>query len=166
MKSTATYVLLIFVVVSIGYFVLSETKRPPAPTTSQPVAGTHAGEEEPSPAQTQPAHRVVAYYFHNTQRCTTCLKIERLAEEALREQFAPALERGALEWHTVNMEEAPNTHFVEDYGLVTSSVVLVDLEGDWQRDWTLMGKVWDLVHDDEDAFKRYIVDQARTYLGS
>jgi hypothetical protein len=113
-----------------------------------------------------PAHKVIAYYFHNTARCMTCRKIERLAHEALREEFAAEFEDGDLEWRLVNMEEPANEHFVQDYQLVASSLVIVDLYEGEQRDRTLMEKVWQYVHDDEAAFKQYVVDQARAYLGS
>ena len=96
----------------------------------------------------------------------TCNKIERLAAEALREQFAEPLKEGELEWRVVNMEEPPNTHFVDDYQLVASSLVLVDMHDGQQRDWTNMEKVWQYVHDDEAQFKQYVAEQAGKYLES
>ncbi len=176
-KTVGTVVLLAFVAVSVGYLIVSELKAPSAadPATETPAAQTVAGQpaEDVRPAEASseelaaaPGHKIVAYYFHNTQRCTTCLKIERLAEEALREQFAPAFEKGELEWRTVNMEEPPNEHYVLDYQLVASSLVLVDLHDGEQRDWTNMDKVWQFVHDDEAAFKQYVAEQAREYLES
>lgn len=178
-KALGTVVLLAFVAVSVGYLIVSELRAPSAavppgeapdaPAVAEPpTADAPAGEassEEPS-AAAPPAHQVVAYYFHNTQRCKTCLKIERLAEEALRERFAPAFEAGKLEWRAVNMDEPPNAHFVSDYQLVTSSLVLVDLHDGEQRDWAKLEKVWQLVHDDEAAFKQYVAEQAREYLES
>lgn len=187
-KSLGTVVLLTFVAVSIGYLVISESRTvdvvdepEPAPTTSasKPRAGgagssndeqaATVGDAVPQDAgakATQPAHKVIAYYFHNTQRCMTCNKIERLAEDALREQFAAALEEGQLEWRTVNMEDPLNAHFVQDYQLVASSLVLVDLHNGAQRDWTNMKKVWQYVHDDEAKFKQYVAEQTRKYLES
>jgi hypothetical protein len=191
-KTVITVILLAFVAVSLAYLVLDEStgnsagQEAPSPgTAAGPADQTTAdsGEvEQPGMPQEEiasedavaladanadaPAHKVIAYYFHNTQRCMTCNKIERLAREALQEKFATALEAGDLEWRVVNMEEAPNTHFVEDYQLVTSSLVLVDVHAGQQRDWTNMEKVWQYVHDDEAAFKRYVADQAREYLES
>lgn len=181
-KKVTTIVLLAFVAASVVYLVYSESgteeAKPAQATTGvstgfgvheaggKPVAGSATTPGEPAPDAEQAAHKVIAYYFHSTQRCATCLKIERLAEAALREQFAAAFESGQLEWHAVNMEESPNEHFVHDYQLVTSSLVLVDLHDDEQRDWTEMEKVWEYVHDDEAAFKQYVAQQAREYLES
>ena len=177
-KTLGTVALLAFVAVSVGYLVVNEIKTPtstepsaeaPAATVADGAAGEPAPGTPSATATTRavaPQHKVVAYYFHNTQRCMTCLKIERLAEEALREQFAAAFEKGELEWRVVNMEEPPNEHFVQDYLLVTSSLVLVDLHDGAQRDWITMDEVWQFVRDDEDAFKQYVTDQAREYLES
>jgi hypothetical protein len=159
-KSVGTVVLLAFVAVSVGYLIVSETRSPATPGADAPATGT------PATKPAAPPHQVVAYYFHNTQRCMTCNKIERLAEEALREAFAGPLEQGTLEWRTVNMERPPNLHYIEDYELVTSSVVLVDLRDGEQRDWTNLEKVWQLVHEDEAEFKRYVAEAARRYLES
>lgn len=186
-KNLGTVVLLAFVVVSIGYLVVSESqtsKTDPdgAPADGQPQAAatsavgvnskppttaeSDAARIDPATKPAQRTHKVIAYYFHNTQRCMTCKKIERLAEETLREQFAEPLEEGDLEWRVVNMEEPPNTHFVQDYQLVASSLVLINLNDGEQRDWTNMEKVWQYVHDDETQFKEYVAEQVRRYLES
>jgi hypothetical protein len=187
-KSIGTVVLLSFVAVSLGYLIISElntgdaggdtasAREAPQDAPERQMAGASAeapatigNDPAPSAPVAGPAktpHKVVAYYFHNTQRCMTCRKIERLAEEALREQFSAAFEDGALEWRVLNMEDPPNAHFVQDYQLVTSSLVLVDLHDGKQRDWTNMEKVWQYVHDDEAEFKRYVAEQAREYLES
>jgi len=184
-KTLGTAALLAFVAVSIGYLAIEESKtgndgagsaqREPR-TSARDVAavspeapgltGHAAAPSSPAEGPAQPAHKVIAYYFHSTQRCMTCNKIERWAAETLREQFATALESGELEWRVVNMEEPPNTHFVQDYQLVASSLVLVDLRDGAQRDWTNMEKVWQYVHDDEAQFKKYVAEQARAYLES
>jgi hypothetical protein len=186
-KSIGTLGLLAFVAVSMGYLLISELKtidagdptgvvqespensgtdpttpkvNPPATRANDPAPGDGAAE----PAQ--PTHKVIAYYFHNTQRCMTCNKIERLAQETLREQFSRPMQEGELEWRVVNMEQPPNTHFVQDYQLVASSLVLVDLHDGTQREWINMQRVWQYVHDDEARFKEYVAEQVREYLES
>lgn len=172
-------VLLAFVVISIAYLGLTEFRGPAADPqeeageTEQSIDATDASgarrSTSPLAAETPrvaSSHKVIAYYFHNTQRCKTCLKIERLAEEALRSQFPTSFEDGVLEWRSVNMELSPNEHFVTDFELVTSSLVLVDMRDGDQRDWVNMKEVWDLVHAEEREFKAYVTRQARLYLES
>ncbi|RMF71054.1 MAG: hypothetical protein D6744_18525 [Planctomycetota bacterium] len=166
-KGAAKGVLLAFVVFSVGYLVFSEASvRNEA--DSQKAADKHeaepvAGADAPT---TAPAHHVIAYYFHNTQRCPTCRRIEQLAARTLREQFPTELESGLLEWRVLNMEEPPNEHFVRDFRLVTSSLVLVDLRAGRQRDYVVLEKVWQLVHEDEGEFARYVADAVRKFLDS
>lgn len=162
-KTIGTLALLAFVAASVAYLAIDEvTGRPNDAARAEPNTPA-ASVAAPTAA---PNHKVIAYYFHNTQRCMTCNKIERLAEAALRETFADALDAGELEWRTINMEDAPNRHFVEDYALVTSSLVLVDQHDGAQRAWVNMDKVWDLVHEDEADFKAYVTAQAHKYLES
>jgi len=176
-KTIGTVVLLAFVAISIGYLIVSETNdsatadatagkgatsdRTPGPGGKE--TGETATMDDKGPPATTAAHKVIAYYFHNTMRCVTCLKIEELAEQALREELADAFESGELEWHALNMEEPAYQHFALDYELVTSSLVLVNMQDGEQRDWVTMDKVWQLV-DDEYAFQQYVVEQALEYL--
>lgn len=163
-KTLITIALLAFVAVSLGYLIVSESTSSPAQPTGAATA-EEATAPSSVPSTSEPSHKVLAYYFHNTKRCKTCLKIERLAKEALDEWCADAMSNGELEWQAVNMEEPPNEHFVEDYQLVASSLVLVDIRNGEQHDWINMEKVWDLVND-EPAFKDYVARQAVLYLES
>jgi hypothetical protein len=173
-KMIVTVLLLAFVGVSIGYLVIHEAGRTdPAPSALSRgtilipgVSGAEGAGDLSAGATTLVTHKVIAYYFHATQRCPTCRKIEHWAETAVRTGFADALDRGELEWRVLNMDDAPNAHFVTDYGLVTSSLVIVDLREGTQSAWKNMGRVWELVHDDETAFKEYVAEQVREYLES
>jgi len=185
-KRIATILLLAFVGVSVAYLVVQEAR-----TTGPPPAGGAGGAPDdgstaagdPSPAAAgeaerlradaasgaagaATAHKVVVYYFHNTQRCSTCLKIEELSRQAVAAEFADALERGELEWRVLNMEEPPNEHFADDFKLFTSSLVIVDIHDGQQHAWSNMGRVWELVHRDEAEFTEYVASQVRAYLES
>lgn len=174
-KTLIRWTLLAFVVVSLGYLGVSEFRKtgavnpaeaPPIEINTPPasLAKTVSASDENTPVA--PVHKVIAYYFHNTQRCKTCLKIERWSHEALKDRFGDRFATGELEWRLVNMEQPPNEHFVQDYGLVTSSLVFVDLLDGEQRNWINMEDVWSLVHTDEQEFKEYVVKQAGRYLES
>lgn len=162
--------LLTFVGVSVLYLVITEAaSRPQANAPSNPriaVPTTRAAAERESENPDQPAdHRLIAYYFHRTQRCRTCLTIEAYAEEALKEAFPEALRRGELEWHVVNVEEPANEHFVEEYGLTSSALVLLDLWDGEPREWRNLEQVWELVGD-EMKFKTYVQAEALALLES
>jgi hypothetical protein len=110
--------------------------------------------EEPSPATSQ----VIAYYFHNTIRCVSCLEIERIAREAIEEKFANELDLGRIQWHLVNMELDENNHFITDYDLTVPSLVYSRIEGKKQVTWQKLDQVWDLL-DDPGALGRYVQNE-------
>jgi DUF971 family protein len=162
-KTIVSTILLVFVAASVGYLVMTETR-----SAEQPAKPAVAVEATPAvaPADSVRLHKVIAYYLHNTQRCRTCLKIEQMAKDALQAEFPDLLESGEVEWQVLNMEDPSNQHLATDYGLVTSSLVIVELHDGQQQEWVNMSRVWELVHDDEAAFREYVSRQVRAYLES
>jgi hypothetical protein len=110
------------------------------------------------------ADGVVAFYFHGNTRCATCKKIEAYADEAIHTGFAQALDTSALTWRVVNIEEPENRHFVEDFQLVTRSVVLAEYRDDKVVRWKNLDKVWQLVRD-KNGFTTYVQSETREFLG-
>jgi len=110
------------------------------------------------------AIQVIAYYFHNTIRCKTCLKIERTAREAMEEVFAADFASGTLIWQSLNMEKPENEHFVYDYRLAMPSLVLVLTEEETEVDWKRLDDTWTHIRD-EDKFIVYVVEETKAYLG-
>jgi hypothetical protein len=125
-----------------------------------------ASAEEPNKGAVSAAivDGVVAIYFHGNVRCATCKKIESYADEAVQAGFPEALEKGALAWRVINVDETENAHFVQDFQLVTRSVVLAEYrEGKVVR-WENLDKVWQLVRT-KDRFVDYIQSETREFLG-
>ena len=107
---------------------------------------------------------VVAIYFHGNVRCATCKKIESYTDAAVQSGFPEELEKGTLAWQVINVDEEENTHFVQDFQLVTRSVVLAEYrEGKVVR-WENLDKVWQLVRSKE-RFVDYIQSETRKFLG-
>jgi len=169
MKSVLTVVLLLFVAASLTYLVVSEARSKTATTDpatrgadpSQPVAGESLQATD-KPANEMQAPVLVAYYFHGTSRCPTCLKMERYAREAIEENFDGDVQSGRVQWHALNYDEPANEHFVKRYELFASALVLVSGQADVQR-WQKLERIWDLVGD-EPAFKAYVIDQVTSML--
>ncbi len=109
------------------------------------------------------APRVTAYYFHTTQRCASCKKLEAWSHEAIESAFAGPLKEGRLAWKVVNVEAKGNEHYVEDYGLYTKSLVLVDESSGKAARWKNLEKIWPLLQDKK-AFYKYVQDETRAML--
>jgi hypothetical protein len=110
-------------------------------------------------------HKVIAYYFHTNTRCSTCTKIEQFSKEAIEAGFPGELKDGTLEMRIVNYEQPENRHFMDDYELVTRSLILVNLVNGKQTKWTNLKQVWQLTGHKDD-FLNYVQKEVREYLVS
>jgi hypothetical protein len=111
------------------------------------------------------ADEFVAFYFHGNVRCATCRKIEAYARESIAQGFVDELDSGRLAWRVINIEEPGNEHFIEDFQLVTRSVVLVEYRAGEVVRWKNLDRVWQLVRDKE-RFVSYVQDGTKAFLES
>jgi hypothetical protein len=128
----------------------------------QSVFGDEGAPEALSPEAS--SSQFVVYYFHGNYRCTTCLKIESFSKETIAGSFAKDLASGELAWRVVNTDEPKNKHFVQDFELVTKSLVLVEVSEGKVKRWKNLDKVWQLVGN-QDAFADYDSQETRTFIG-
>lgn len=143
-------VLLAFVAASLAYLAVGPMRHGKAPQAqAAPVAA---------------APRVIAYYFHTTMRCPTCLAIEAGARAAIESAFAAELATGALQFRSVDIEEPENEHFAKEFGITASSLILVRESDGQATKWANLERVWELVGDDA-PFATYVVENARDFLG-
>ena len=166
-KKVVAIVLLLFVGVSIACLVVGESTSQTKPDESSPKIAAPADPvvqpAKVAAADHKPQHKLMAYYFHRSQRCRTCLAMEAYANEALRDAFPEALASGRLEWHTVNIAEPANEHFVLDYQLTSSALVMVYFDKGEQKEWKNLDRVWDLVGDKME-YQAYVEGEALAYL--
>ena len=117
------------------------------------VVSLVAAVEKPSAPDTAAKatnEQVIAYYFHGTIRCETCLKIEKQARETIERQFQTETHEKRLVFKAVNYEKTENAHFLKDYKLPCPSLVVVRQKGGKVEKWKLLEKTWELI---ENPFK-------------
>jgi len=162
-----TVALLAFVVASVVYLIVTEAGSRPAQPEAQANERLSATEQDsPEPASSEARsgeHKVIVYYFHGTARCATCRTIELYTTEAIEGGFPEALKDGRLELRVVNADLPENEHYVQDFQLVTKSVVIVDERDGKQARWKNLQSVWELVQD-KASFLGYIQGQTQAYL--
>jgi hypothetical protein len=132
---------------------------------AKPKASPAARRAEAPQRATPPSHvrKVVATYFHGNVRCVTCRKIEAQAQEAVHDGFEEQIAAGTVVFRAVNVEEDANRHFIQDYQLVTRTLVVTEeVDGSVTR-WAKLDNVWTLVND-RTAFFRYVQGGVRDYL--
>ena len=128
-----------------------------------PVLSVFAGPQ--AGVQQNSQHKVIAYYFHTNTRCSTCIKIEQFSKEAIVKGFPDELKNGTLEMRIINYESPENRHFMQDYKLVSKSLILVNLVNGKQTKWTNLKLVWQLTGY-KDAFLNYVRKEVRSYLSN
>jgi len=124
----------------------------PSPKPSSPGAATNARNQQ-----------VIAYYFHRTIRCHTCLEIEKEAKAVMERQFKTQLEAKELVFKPVNYEQSENAHFLQDYKLPCPSLVLVRQKDGQDGRWELLGETWQLVQEPV-KFNRYVESEVKKFL--
>ena len=149
--------LLLFVAVSVVYFVAQEARHSVARASAEGAAQ--------APTDNGRSAKVVAYYFHGNFRCVSCRKLEAVSHEAVTAGFPEELKRGDLQWRTVNVEQPENEHFASDYRLFSRSLVLVKFKDGKQVEYKTLMKAWELLSDDA-ALKKYVQSEVRSYLGA
>ncbi len=164
-KRIVTVLLLAFVAASVGFLVLKETRSSAAEETvvATAPAGALAKAAVSAAEATPAARKLVAYYFHLNKRCNTCRAIELQAKEAVDAGFPETLMSGRLEWRAVNLDDAGNEHYYQDFQLTGSSLVLVDLVQGKPSRYKTLQKTWDLVADPP-AFQAYIQAETKSWL--
>lgn len=167
-KTIITVVLLAFVGASVVYLVIKESGgKSTAPVSPQTAEQTAEAEKEPQIPVTSEKkvtqRKVVAYYFHGNTRCMTCRRIEAYTKEAIDTGFPEALKDDRLEWQVINVDESGNEHFIQDFQLVTRSVVIEEIADGKRTRWKNLQRVWELVRN-KGVFLKYIQDETRAYL--
>ncbi|NLX05400.1 MAG: hypothetical protein GXY33_09670 [Phycisphaerae bacterium] len=178
MKTVIKIALVGFVIVSVGYLIAQEADRPEScvgcelpkgsceqcpSATTQAVRGTESGSDQPASQPAEETRKLIVYYFHTSQRCVSCLKIEKYTRLTLENGYREGLESGRIAFRQVNVEEPEHRHFVKDYELYTKSVVLVEEVNGEQRRWENLPEVWTLLGD-QAAFGDYVRSRVNDYL--
>lgn len=58
---------------------------------------------------------LTVYYFHTTNRCPTCLAIEKGTQKTIEKYFANELKSGKIKFDVINVDEAKNKAISEKH---------------------------------------------------
>jgi len=161
-KKIVTILLLVFIAGSIVFMIAKESKTEPSQDRINPPESEVSAESNDS-AQAEHKTQIIVYYFHGDMRCVTCQRLQNYAKEALDTYFEKELASGEIIWSEINVDRAENRHFIQDYSLVTKSVVLSKVsEGKEVRSKNL-DKVWNLLNN-KDKFYEYIKGETNDFI--
>ncbi len=108
--------------------------------------------------------RFVAYYFYSGFRCSTCRKIEGIAQALIEKDFRRPVESGALVWMPLNIDEPKYRHFHEDFEMPSRTLVLAEFAGGPPpRRYRRLDRAWPLAHQPR-RLETYIRDEVEAFL--
>jgi hypothetical protein len=105
----------------------------------------------------------VVTYFHGDVRCATCVKLEAYAKEAIETAFEKELADSTVVWRTVNYDVEENKHYINDYALYTKALVVSQVDGEVERAWKNLDKIWEKVGD-KDEYVKYVQDETLKFI--
>ena len=180
-KRIVTIVLLVFVVGSLAYMVATEQKTESSQEPDNPASGfqgqsvalgkpsiTQQNKADPpiiATANEAQSMQLIVYYFHGDMRCPTCHKLESYAKEALDTYFAGEVASKNIVWKVVNIDKSENRHFIQDYKLVTKSVVLSELVDGKEVGWKNLDQIWQRVTDKNNYLEYIRENILKTLVG-
>jgi hypothetical protein len=115
------------------------------------------------PVASAPGSTVVVTYLHTKNRCPSCIRLEKLAEQTVKTRFSRQIASGLLTWRSVDVDEPHRAHLVHDYQLHTKSIVVSEVRGGFEVRWKELDRAWALLEDTE-ALQRYVEQEVRGFL--
>ena len=110
-----------------------------------------------------PKDRVVAMYFHRTERCPTCRKMGSYSEEAVKTAFAEEIKKGQVAFYFINFEDAKNARYTKAYDITGPALIVAKISDNKVASYRNLEEIWSNVGD-KDAFFRYVQDNVKANL--
>ena len=110
-----------------------------------------------------PADRVVAMYFHRTQRCPTCQKMGSYSEEAVKTGFAEEVKDGAVAFYYIDFQDKKNAKFAKGYDVSGPALIVAKIKGKKVKEFKDLEDIWTNVADKE-AFTKYVQENISAYV--
>lgn len=107
--------------------------------------------------------KIIAYYFHPTARCPSCINIENFTREVVETMFKKENKSGLISFKQLNIEDSLNEHYIDDYKLEFSSVILAKFINNKQVKWKNLEHVWKY-SGDKDSFFKYMKIEIKDFI--
>ena len=110
-----------------------------------------------------PKDRVVAMYFHRTQRCPTCLKMGSYTEEAVKAAFADEIKKGQIAFYFIDFQDEKNARYTEAYKINGPALIVAKISDNKVASYSNLEEIWSKVGD-KPAFLRYVQESVKAGL--
>lgn len=146
--------LLLFIVITFGTYVVAvNSKTNKVAAQDNKLVDVQINET---------ADKLEIYYFHRTQRCSTCLAIGRYTKEIIQEKFSDQVSKGIIDFREINIDLVENAEIVSKYRATGQSLYINAIKDD-QDNINQDIKIWRLVRS-ESQFKDYLASRIASLL--
>jgi len=155
--------LLTFILVAVAFGGMAIGLKNRLAETPPEATAVNAQQPLPIPGAVAPEHIVKVTYFTTNVRCPSCLKIEELTRQTVQSRFSGEVAAGKVVFQLINTDLPENHHFVDDYQLVSKTVVVAEFDNGQQGEWFNLQDVW-LKFSDPKAFETYVANAVNALL--
>jgi hypothetical protein len=106
---------------------------------------------------------VLAYYFHRTLRCHSCLLMETTVAREIEEHFSRQIQEGQVVWTSVDIEDPSAEALRQQLDVRSNGWVLARVEHGVYKDSKSLDKLWGLLGRPDD-FSKCVVDEVNACL--
>jgi hypothetical protein len=114
-------------------------------------------------AAAPPADRIVAIYFHRTQRCPTCLKMGTYSEEAVKKGFAKQVKASSVQFFYVDFQDKKNAALTKGYKISGPALVVAKIKANKVKEYKDLKDIWTNIGE-KPKFLKYVRDNVEAYL--
>ena len=104
-----------------------------------------------------PADRVVAMYFHRTERCPTCLKMGSYSEEAVKKGFAKQVKEGSVQFYYIDFQDKKNAALTKGYKISGPALIVANIKAKKVKEYKDLKDIWTTVRE-KPKFIKYVRD--------
>ena len=116
----------------------------------------------PSSAADAPKDRIVAMYFHRTDRCPTCRKMGAYSEEAVKKAFAEQLKDGTVEFRNIDFQNPKNARLAKGYKIQGPALIVAKIADNRVATYKDLDGIWERVTD-KPKFLTYVQENIAAY---
>jgi hypothetical protein len=94
-------------------------------------------------------NQVVVYYFHRKFRCQSCEVLESTLLNTMQVTYSNHFGAGRLAMCIINVDEPENRHYLEQFEILSNSIVIVERKSGAVARYKNLESIWDVAEDRE-----------------
>ncbi len=176
MKKTSALKILALVLTSLLFFgcnqtnnkteekVAEDTMAQVEQKSSDSIPTTDSTDKKGTVEQKKDLPKVLVYNFHITNRCVSCIAIEKATTKTLNTYFSSELKQGRIKQHILNVDDDANAKIAEKYQAFGSGLYVTRVFKGKETTTDLTGDGFKFAKNKEEKFIEILKNKITEYL--